>query len=517
MVALAGQGTRQVDLAGRAVVPGFQDAHAHPLVEGLSLAMLDLTGAVDRTAAMRLLRRAAAERRDPVLGSHWLEARYHPARWPDARHPTRDELDRAAPDVPVLLHHGSGHAVVANSLALALAGITAGRADPPGATIDRDRDGEPTGLVLGSDPAAPFASVLPPLTPEALRDAVRHVSSRLIADGVTSICDADLGTLGDPIAELAAYAGAAIDGDLAPHLTVFPGLARLTRPDEDPPTPADIGALVPRDARGRVAVGPAKHFADGAFTTGDAWLREPYADADERGADLRLGRPAHHGDELAERLRRAHRAGWQLATHAIGDAGIAATLAAYRSALAELPRPDHRHRIEHAMLLPADLLRETIALELVAVLQPEFVAATGDVYRARVGPERQGDIYAYRRWLDAGLRIAFASDRPVTRGRPLDGIRSTARHAGPSGIRLADRQAPTAAEALQAWTAGAAWATRQEGRAGRLLPGLAADLVVLSGDPTGVSPERWATGDDGLEVVATLIEGRVVFGEAALG
>ena len=168
------------------------------------------------------------------------------------------------------------------------------------------------------------------------------------------------------------------------------------------------------------------------------------------------------------------------------------------------------------MVLPDDLLAEMLELGVIATLQPEFIAVTGDVYRARAGTDRARDIYAYRRWLDAGLRIAFGSDRPVTRGRPLDGIRAAMRHAGPSGVRLSEDQPPTVAEALRAWTAGPAWAARDETRTGRIAPGLAADLVVLSTDPTLVPAGRWAAGRDGVEVVATLLGGVVVFGEDAL-
>ena len=516
VLALAGPSTRRIHLAGRAILPGFQDAHAHPLAEGVQISRLDLTGTKDRAAALLLVRQAAAANRDPSRGSQWVEGRYHTVAWPDDRHPTREELDRAAPDVPVLLRHGSGHAVVANSLALALAGVTASTADPPGATIERGPDGEPSGLVLGAEPVAPFATALPPLGQHELLRAARQESARLLADGVTAISDANVGTLVGAGEEIAAYAAAVVSGGLAQRTTLMPGLARLVRADEDPPAPQDIEAMIPPEARLRLRVGPAKHFSDGAFTTGDAWLRAPYADAADRPPELRVGRPAHPDGELAERLRRAHRAGWQLATHAIGDAAIAATLAAYRALLAETPRPDHRHRIEHAMLMADDLLREMIALDVLAVLQPEFIAGAGDAYRARVGPERQVDLYAYRRWLDAGLRVAFGTDRPVTRGRPLDGIRSAMRHAGPSGIRLADGQEPTVAEALHAWTAGAAFAARDETRAGRLLPGLAADLVVLSGDPTAIPAERWAAGTDEIEVVATMVDGRVAHGERAL-
>jgi len=516
VLALASQGTRLVDLDGAAVLPGFQDQHAHPLVEGLQAAWLDLTRAPDVRAALRLLAGAAAEARSSVGVERWVEAWYHPSAWREGRDPTRDELDRIVPDVPLLLHHGSGHAAVANSLALAYAGITAERPDPPGATIERDASGEPTGIVMGSDPAAPFAAALPPLTPEILRDAIRRAGARLSEAGVTAVADAHLGGMGDPVSELAAYAGAVLDGDFPQRLTVMPGLAHISAVDEDPPTPDDIGALVPPDVRDRIRVGPAKFFSDGALSTGDAWLRAAYADAASRPPELSRGRPAHAPEALEERLRRAHLAGWQLATHAIGDGGIEVTLEAYRRILSASPRADHRHRVEHAMVLEPDLLRAAIELEVVAVIQPEFVTGTGDVYLERLG-ERTRDVYPYRRWLDAGLRVAFSSDRPFAPGAPLDGIRAAFRIAGPSGRRLHAEAGPHVGEALRAWTAWAAWAARDESHAGRIAPGLAADLVVLSADPTTIVPELWAGGRDGVEVVATLVGGKGVYGEVGRG
>jgi predicted amidohydrolase YtcJ len=511
VLALAGPGTRVVDLRGAAVVPGFQDQHAHPLAEGLALAE-----APDLQAALRLVAGAAGEARSSLDPERWVEARYDPSAWPDGWDPSRDALDRVSPDIPILLHHESGHLAVANSVALALAGIHAGSADTPGATIERDASGEPTGVVRGSDPVGPFAAALPPLTPEVLRSALRRVAERLARCGVTAVADADLGALGDPIAELAAYAGAALDGDFPFRLTLMPGLARLAAVDEDPPSPADIAALLPPDAGRTIRIGAAKFYADGALTAGDAWLREPYADAEARSPALARGRPAHDPGALAERLRRAHETGWQLATHAIGDAAIAATLQAYGAALAASPRPDHRHRVEHAMLLPPDLLAAATALGVVAMVQPAFVAASGDTYLDRLGPGRAADLYALRRSLDAGLAVAFSSDRPFSAGPPLDGIRAAFRFAGRSGRRLGGDPGPTPDEALAAWTSRPAWAARDEAESGRLAPGMRADLAVLGEDPLAVPAERWAAGDDGVEVLATLVGGEPVWGGALL-
>ena len=264
-------------------------------------------------------------------------------------------------------------------------------------------------------------------------------------------------------------------------------------------------------------VGAAKFYSDGALSTGDAWLDEPYADASARPGTPPLGRPGHEPTELAERLLRAHLAGWQLATHAIGDAAVAATLAAYRAALDAAPGPDHRHRVEHAMLLDPGLVAEMVRLGVVAVIQPEFVTANGDLYRARLRPERAARIYDYRTWLDAGLELALRqrpADHPGTAaGRRAGGVppRGTVRRS-PCRRHRPDRRRG----AVPPGRGAAAWAARDEDHGGRIEAGLAADVVVLSADPSAVPPEAWAVGKDGIEVVATLVGGTVVFGRDAI-
>lgn len=506
---LAGPDSTVVDLGGRVVVPGFHDPHAHPLGEGILASYLSLDGTPDVHAALRALATAAA-RLEPDA---WLEARYFDAAWAERRHPTRDELDRAVPDRPVLLHHWSGHAAVANSLALALARITAASRDVPGVVeLERDEHGEPTGLVTGADPFSAFAAALPPLSAEAARAALELVSRRLAADGVTSVAEADLGVVAAPVDEVAAYAGAVIDGAFVQRLGLMPGMARLATADEDPPGPDDIRALVPHEARDRIAVTTAKLYADGALTVRDAWLRVPYADAPDT-----VGRPTHAPDELATRIRRAAGVGWNVATHAIGDAAIAAVLDAYSAAGAgdEPARQDgaaRPWRIEHAVVMPADLVDRARRLGVAVVTQPEFVVAAGDVYEERLGPERAADLLPYRRLLDAGVPMAFSSDRPVTRGAPLAGIRAALHPSGPSGRRATPGPQPTAAEALHAWTAAGA-AVELDTESGVLVEGYRADLAVLSANPTRVDPDAWVAGQDLPTVTATIVDGRLVSGD----
>ena len=180
------------------------------------------------------------------------------------------------------------------------------------------------------------------------------------------------------------------------------------------------------------------------MTTRTAWLRDDYADA----AGWR-GLPVGEPGALDERILRAHRAGWQTCTHAIGDAAVDAVLGALEADDREAPIAARRHRIEHAMLLDDAAIARIRRLGVVASMQPEFVAWAGDTYRARLGPQRAARMNRYRSLLAAGVTVAFGSDRPVVGGRPLDGIAAAVRHAGPSGIRLSDDEALSPAEALR--------------------------------------------------------------------
>jgi hypothetical protein len=169
--------------------------------------------------------------------------------------------------------------------------------------------------------------------------------------------------------------------------------------------------------------------------------------------------------------------------------------------------------VEHAIVLAPGHVAALARSGLAAVVQPEFVAWAGDVYRARLGDDRCRTLLPYVDLLAAGVPLAFSSDRPVTGGAPLAGIRSAIRHVGPSGRRLSGARPPSVAEALHAWTAAAARLMGAEGEAGRLAVGYAADMVILSGDPTAVPAAAWTAGEDRVEVLATVVGGTFIFGE----
>ena len=489
MLALAGPDSTVVDLAGRAVVPGFVEPHAHPYWEGLVAGMALLAGR-DRHAALRGL---------PGAGEHlapdaWLVARYDPTGWDRPMDPTRNDLDRAVPDRPVLLAHVSGHAVTANSLALAIAGVGPATISIPGRLeVELDPGGEPTGILRGPDAWDAIAAAMPAPTLGDGVAALARAAGRLAADGVTSVADADLGSTSGVEAELLAWAEAFATGAMPLAVSLLPGLVRIApEPGAGVPGPAEIAAALPEAVRGMVALRHVKLKADGALTTRTAWLRNPYADAPHAGG------PVHDQAALAERVARAAAAGWGVATHAIGDAAIDAVLDAYAGAPPVSGAP---HRVEHAMLLDDDLVARLAASGAGAVVQPEFLAWAGPTYRARLGDERAGRLLPFAALLAAGVPTAFSSDRPVIPGPPLDGIRAALRH--DPGLSVA--------EALHAWTAAGA-AVLGDDDAGCLGVGARTDLVILSGDPTAVPVGAWAGGRDGIRVVATVAGGRVVHG-----
>jgi len=496
ILALAGPDSHVVDLRGRAVLPGFVEPHAHPYWEGFVAGMRLLAGR-ERRAALKALP-GGAERLEPDA---WLVARYDPTGWDRPDDPTRDDLDRAVPDRPVLLAHVSGHAVTANSLALALAGIGPETPDVPGrSAIERDGTGEPTGILRGPDAWDRVASAMPAPTAADGHAALARAAARLAADGVTSVADADLGSTAGLAAELAAWGEAIASGAMPLAVSLMPGLVRIApAPGDAVPSPPDIAADLPDAARARVRLTHVKLKADGALTTHTAWLRAPYEDAPHAGG------PVHDPSALAERIRGATAAGWAVATHAIGDAAVIAVLDAYAAAAATAtavaPDPAHPHRVEHAMLLDGDLIARLAASGATAVVQPEFLAWAGATYRARLGEVRAAQLLPFAALLAAGISMPFSSDRPVVPGAPLDGVRAALRH--DSGLSVA--------EALHAWTAAGAAALGDDD-AGRLDVGRRSDLVILSRDPTVVPTRAWARGDDGIAVVATIAGGHLVAG-----
>lgn len=486
---------RRVDGGGLFVVPGFNDCHCHILAYGLDLSAANLSPehAPDVPALVAQLRRWAEEHPD----SEWITGSFYDQnRMAERRHPTRYDLDRVSADKPVFIEHTSKHGGVANSLALKVAGITRETPDPPGGTIERDAAGEPTGVLLES--AVELVTKHQPPLSHARRVEAVHLAAQAMAEkGITAAADASTGW-GDLQGEIAAYAQAVNEG--APLRVTLMILAGALRRDGAWMHPQDV-----RTGSDGVRNGIAKVFADGALTTRTAALKEPFVDTGTTGMLL------HSEEELENYVMGAHRAGWQIATHAIGDRAIEMVLHLYAQAMQASPRPDIRHRVEHCMLLDDALIARLRELGVVAVLQPEFVARLGDAYRYGLGEERARRLNRVASLLKAGVPVAFSSDLPVVSGAPLDGIRAAMQRQTPHGVVLGETESVDALTAIRLYTKGSAYAVHDEAHTGSLSAGKRADFVVLSRDPASTPVEEW--GD--LRVVATVFGGSVVAGRLA--
>lgn len=492
------------DFGDAAIFPGFHDAHAHTPSFGLALGQLELSTppvtSMDALYAAVARRAAGPDDGTVVIGTGYDQNKLGGA------HPDLRRLDEVSSGRAVWLQHTSGHLSFVNSAALRRIGAAL---DAPvdGGVVGRDAAGTPTGLLEERAQSLVRDLVLPRSRRELAR-ALGEAHDRYLAEGLTSVCDAGIagGWIGQSGAELAAYQLARDTKALKVRTTVMVASDVLHQVSAH----ADDLATLGLDAGLRTGLGdewlrlgPLKVFSDGSLIGRTCWMHEGFDD------DLaNTGYPQADPEQLRRTIVEAHLAGWQLATHAIGDAAVAFVLDAYEEALRLAPQADHRHRIEHCGVTPDDALARIARLGVIPVPQGRFVGELGDGMLAALGPTRAGVAYRLRSFLDAGVVLPGSSDRPVVTGRPLLGIADMVARRTESGAPFSPDEALTAEQALRAYTAGSAFATRSDHERGTLAVGKLADLVVLGADPRALGrPDEIAE----VPVVATVVGGEVVF------
>jgi predicted amidohydrolase YtcJ len=501
-VSPAGAG-RVVDLRGATVLPGFGDAHNHMVGFGMSLAEVDLRSSA--AGSLDELYEAVARRAETTAPGGWVVGSGYDQNKLGA-HPHRDALDRAAPGRRVWLRHTSGHMCVVNSLVLADLGLDMAGQDLPGGRVATDADGRPSGL-LEERAQLLVGSLVYPYPLAELTEAIGRAAAQYLKEGITSCTEAGIGGgwVAHSPAELAAYQAARDQGNLGVRVELMPASEVLhslgAHAGDGLVAGLDLG-ISTGFGDDWLRLGAVKVFADGSLVGRTAALHEPYAGDGADGG----GRGYLQADaaELQATIIAAHRSGWQVATHAIGDLAIDVVLDAYERALAQYPRRDPRHRIEHFAVVQPGQVARAAGLGVIAVPQGRFATELGDGMLAAVGPARHDWLYRQRSLLEAGMVLPGSSDRPVVAGAPLLGIADMVNRRTASGAPFNSGEAITVSQALHAYTRGSAYASRQEHVKGSIAPGMLADLVVLSEDPTAVSPERIA----GLAVLATIVDGQ---------
>jgi predicted amidohydrolase YtcJ len=487
-----GPDTDVIDLKGAAMFPGFVDAHAHLLGVGMREMTLNLEGVSSIEELVDIAASAAQETPagETIFGRGWIETG-----WPEGRFPTRQDLDEASTAHPIVLQRADGHALVANSAALEKAGVTRDTVAPEGGRIEKDADGEPTGMFI--DNAMSLIDPIVAAPSEAARREAYDVGGEVYAAyGWTGLHNMSV----DP-ADVALIEEEAAEGRL--NIRVYNAIDK-----------SGFGALALRAPQtnnsGRIITRAVKLYVDGALGSRGAALSAPYSDQPDNSGLLLM---TH--EEAAPLFEKALRDGVQIATHAIGDRGNQLILDWYEEAFNKVPAEERkvanpRWRIEHAQILHVEDIPRFAKLGVIASMQPSH--AIGDFYfaPARLGDARLDGAYAWRSLIDAGAVVAGGSDAPVERGDPLiEFYAAVARKdlEGKSGPDWRPDEKVTRDEALAMFTSSAAFASFQEADLGTIEVGKKADFTVFSKDIMKVDEAEILTA----KPVMTVVDGDVIF------
>lgn len=467
--ALVGPATSVIRCHGRCLLPGFHDAHLHLLATVSSRLGVDCTPEAVRS--IRDIQQAIARKAAELPAGKWIRASgYDEFHLAEKRHPTRLDLDAAAPHHPVKLVHRSRHACVLNSLAIQLAGL-----DGPEwmgeARVDRDPGtGELTGLVYEFDELV-GKRITAPIEQAELRDGALALGKDLLSKGITSVQDA---TFTNGPSEWRLFSDLTAGGSFGPRVTLMTGVEHVH----------EMAELV-----------------DGG---GDAWLRPGHV-------KIMLTETENgfvpEPDVLFAQVEEVHRLGLAVAIHAVEESTLVLATEAIAAALEGYPRDEHRHRIEHASVAPPELLQRLAELGIAVVTQPAFVYYSGDRYLSEVEAYQQEWLYPLRSMADMGIRVAFGSDAPIAGVDPIVALYAASTRRSRNGRVVNANQAVDPEWALRALTASPACLVGRGGELGTIEKGKLADLVLLSTSPLLAAPEEMQE----IAVDMTVVAGRVAW------
>jgi len=490
-----GAGTRVVDADGKRLLPGFNDAHLHFMSGGSQLDNVQLNDAASVQEFVRRIgeRVARMTKGEWLLGGDWDEMK-----WSPPQVPTKELIDHVTAQNPVAVDRYDGHMILVNSLALKLAGITAQTPDPPGGVIVRDAQGNPTGVLKDAAEDLVF-KVIPEPTHVQRRHAIERALEHAASLGVTSAQD-----LNPPYADIAIYSELLGEGKLTTRIYAAP---LITDVDDQ----VKIGI---RHAFGSpdLRIGAVKAYSDGSLGSYTAYFFEPFTD--QPGNRGLLSEEMHPISLMRDRMMRADTAGLQICTHAIGDAGISAILDIYSEIEKAHGPADRRWRIEHAQHMAASDFDRFAQLHVIASVQPYHAIDDGRWAEGRIGHDRASRTYAFRTFLDHGVRLAIGTDWNVA---PLDPMltlyaattRATLDGKNPSG--WFPEQKLTIKEAIEGYTMGSAFAEFQENVKGSITPGKLADMVLLSDDILNIDPATLRN----VKVLKTWVGGKLTYDATA--
>jgi predicted amidohydrolase YtcJ len=498
--ALAGAKTVSEDLGGASVVPGLIDAHNHMQATGRMLREVQLfdTRSIPEIVARVAARAAETRPGDWIVGRGWDESLLK-----EGRHPTRDDLDAAAPDNPVVIHR-VWNKLVCNSAALRAAGIDHRTPDPPtdvlySGSFERDEAGEPTGLFR--DRAKDLITEHVPVpTAEERVAAIAGACRAYNAVGLTGVAEPGLYP-----EEIRAYVRAKREGELTVRTDMLIAAWGFGAPETEAGLEERIAQMGTGGGFGddHLRLEGVKLMIDGGVSDRTARMYEPYLDQPEN-----RGTWVVEPKRLVRLIRLVHDLGWPMDIHTCGDEAQEAVVAAFADAQRENPQPWLRHRVHHAYFPTGEALRRMAEARIPAVVSSPFLTNLGEGFVNSVGPERASRAMPMRTYLNAGVPLAGSSDSSITDYNPWVGMHAAVNRTTVTGRDLGKaREALTPTEALRSYTIGGAYAVGREDRQGSIAIGKLADLVVLDRDPLAIDP---ATIDQ-VTPIKTLVGGRWVW------
>lgn len=488
------EGYELVNLEGKTLLPGFIDCHIHAIGSVFLSIYPSFKNIKSLNETLDLLEKIIEDKNpgDFLLGFDLDEERFD-----NPVFPTKWDLDRVSPDNPVFLFRHDVHIGVGNSKLLELAGIDKETISPEGGEIQKDENGEPTGILKENATSLIFSVYKLPEA-KVIKENASEFFYSLAKKGLTSIhglleLDAkggveNLGGISFPILNLVKEI--VLQNYYGIFFTANP--KKILKIQKSP--------LNEGETDGKFKFGCLKAWFDGSFGAFTAYLSEPYNDQPDN-----YGLCVIDEDILYNRMKAAHNLGIQIAVHAIGDKANKALVDLYSRLLEEFPRDNHRHRIEHASMLTTDIIHKIKDLGLIASCQPAFIISDGVWLKRRLGKERCKMVYPFRSMLDAGVIIASGSDCPVEDPNPILGI-----HAMVNREVFIPEEAISVEDALKTFTINGAYAAFEEKVKGSIEVGKLADLVILSENPLEIPRERIKE----IQVWETIIRGKTVFKKA---
>jgi predicted amidohydrolase YtcJ len=489
-----GAETKVIDLKGRTLVPGLMDSHIHLSGVGMRRFGVDLVGTKSIDEVRGKIRKALADTKkgDWIIGRGWDQNDWESFKKKKQKFPSAKDLDDVSGDHPIMLRRIDGHALWANSKAMQIAGVDHKTKAKPGGEIVKEKNGKPSGIFIDNAMEL-IAEKAPAPTKDQLKEAVLAAQKECLSDGLVQADD-----MGIERPELEVLKELDQQGELKLRVYAF-----LSGSVEDLGALMGEGPIMPK-GDSRLTVRGVKFFVDGALGSRGALLHKPYSD-DKKNSGLFVMKP----DVLEARMRTASKAGFQIATHAIGDRANQIILDVYDKVYGDEAKKA-RPRVEHAQVLAPDDIARFAKHGVVASMQPTHSTSDMPWAEQRLGRERIKGAYAWHSLLTSGATIAAGSDAPVEDVSPTLGLYAAVARKDlfgtPEGGWMPEEKM-TALEALSAYTHGGAYASFREEEAGRVAKGFVADFTVLDKDPLTASEDDLS----GAQVMVTIVAGKVEF------